>query len=347
MPIMVVLLGVEGMRMMPRLVLLFATLAMACAPAMACAQYSGALGLSGLPNMSSFFGGNGIPSGSVISRQEGFNFTLGLRKYINSFTSRQFPDAPWSDNKNDPLSRLEYPWEQTFGVVKLGTIYRGIQVNFEGAATLFTDSGLKEQDSDWEDPHTIGQKTKFSEANDFPRCWTFDANIGYAIPALPAIQWLLGYRIQQFRFNMMDGVQYSLIDPPHIDYLHGEGSAFSQHYKISYLGAAIYSSLPYNLFARLSGDVGNVIANNVDNHIRRDEGKMYSYNSTRGICWHVDLALEYRVKEFASIGLVGDFMSITTRGGHRRVDPGVDESWDGAVVWSEQKYIEVNGTLIF
>lgn len=287
-----------------------------------------------------------IPIVSIVPNQQGTYLALGLRKYINSFTSRQFPDAPWSDNKNDPLSRLEYPWEQTFGVVKLGGNYYGIQVNFEGAATLFTASGLKEQDSDWEWPNVIGQKTKFSEANNFPRCWTFDANVGYAIPALPRIQWLLGYRIQQFRFNMMDGVQYSLTHP-YVDYLHGEGSSFSQFYNISYIGAAIYSSLPCNISARLSGDVGNVIANNVDNHIRRDEGKLFSYNSTRGTCWHIDLALEYRVKEFASIGLVGDLMSITSRGGHRRVTPDLDESWNGAVVWSEQKYIELNASLFF
>jgi hypothetical protein len=41
---------------------------------------------------------------------------------------------------------------------------------------------------------------------------------------------------------------------------------------------------------------------------------------------------------------VGDFMSITTKGGHHCV---TDESWDGARVWSEQKYFEVNASLIF
>jgi hypothetical protein len=39
----------------------------------------------------------------------------------------------------DPISRLEWPWEQTFDVVKLGHNYPGVQVNFEGAATLFKE----------------------------------------------------------------------------------------------------------------------------------------------------------------------------------------------------------------
>jgi hypothetical protein len=333
-----------------RLVLFFAALTMVCAPAMVSAQYSEASGSSGLPGMSSLFGqSNGQTSmlfSSVISHQEGNYVTVGLRKYINSFTSRQFPDEPWVHHHiNDPLSRLEYPWEQTFGVVKLGSIYRGIQINFEGAATLFTDSGLKEQDSDWEDPNNPGQKTTFSEANDFPRCWTFDASIGYSIPAFPSIQWLLGYRAQQFRFTMMDGEQRSIWSD-HTDFLHGEGSHFSQYYKIYYFGGAIFSQLPYSMFAKLSGDVGSVIANNVDYHLRRNPPH-FSYNATRGICWHLDIAIEFRFTDFAKLGLVGDFMSITSNGGHRLTYDVIDQSWDGAKVWSEQKYIELNGTLIF
>ena len=164
-----------------------------------------------------------MPFASPIPSQAGTCLTLGLRKYINSFTSKQFPDAPGGIG-SDPLSRLEWPWEQIFGVVKLSSRYRGIQVNFDGAATLFPYSGLKSQDSDWLDPNNPGQKLVFSEANDFPRGWTFDTRIGYTIPAFSSIQWLLGYRAQQFRFTATDGMQHSLWEKYNWGLLPGAGT---------------------------------------------------------------------------------------------------------------------------
>ena len=92
---------------------------------------------------------------------------------------------------------------------------------------------------------------------------------------------------------------------------------------------------------RVSGDVGYVTANNVDYHARRTPAPRVDYQTTRGTCWHLNVATEYRLKDFVSLALVGDFMSITTNGGHRLTQPGTDLSWDGAKVWSEQKYIEV------
>ncbi len=326
-------------------------LAILWAPAVVSAQYSGALGLSGLPSMSSSFGqGNdrtSMPIASVIPSQAGTYLTLGLRKYISSFTSKQYPDVPGGDVASDPISRLEWPWEQIFGVVKLSSSYRGIQVNFEGAATLFTYSGLKSQDSDWLDPNNPGQKIVFSEANDFPRGWTFDTSIGYTIPAFSSIHWLLGYRAQQFRFTATDGMQSSLWEQFNGWLLPGAGTEFSQYYKIYYFGGALGSWLPYNLFVRVIGDVGYVTADNVDYHARRTPAPRVDYQATRGTCWHLNLSTEYRFKDFGSLALAGDFMSITTNGVHRLTAPGTDLSWDGARVWSEQKYIEVNASLIF
>lgn len=326
--------------MMRRSVLLFAALVMLYAPEPACAQYSGALGLSGLPGAS-----NGIRTDSVMPRQDGFYFTLGLRKYINSFTSKEFPSDPRTSNRFDPESRLEFPWQQTLGVIKLGGNYYGIEVNFEGASTLFVSSEPMIQDSDWLDPRNPGQKTKFGEGNNFPNCWTADASLGYTIPAFSPIKLLLGYRVQQWRFTWMDGVEHSLTDP--VDYMKGEVIQFSQYYNISYFGGAIYFGLPYNLSGRLIGDVGAAIGKNVDNHLHRDNGQRMAYMSTRGISWHVNLAVEVALKDSIKLGVVGDFMNINTNGGHNLVYPGSNTSWDGARVWSEQKYVEVNGTLIF
>ncbi len=323
------------MLMAHRLSLLVVLLTILWIPFVVHAQYSGSSGLSGLPSVSPLFG------------QEGNYLTLGLRKYINSFTSKQFPSLPGSELRSDPESRLEFPWEQTFGVVKLGSIYRGIQVNFEGAATLFTYSGLKEQDSDWLDPNDPNQKIVFSEASDFPRCWTIDTSIGYLIPAFPSIQWLLGYRAQKFGFTNTDGFQTSLWEQYNWGAMPGEGTQFTQYYKVYYFGGAVYSQLPYNLFVKVSGDVGTVIANNVDYHVRRTPAPRFDYESTRGISWHLDLALEFHLRDFAKLGLVGDIMSITTNGGHHLTNPITNLSWDGARVWSEQKFIELNASLIF
>lgn len=314
------------------------------------AQNFGALGPTGtLSALRSIGQGSDQSSPSFISvipgRQETY-VTLGLRKYINSFTSKQFPSEPWAADSFDPRSRLEFPWQQTFGVIKLGVNYYGIQASLEGAATLFVSTEPMIQDSDWTDPTNPGQKTIFSVGNNFPRCWTGDASIGYSIPGFPLVQWSLGYRIQRFHFTWMDGEERRLGDP-HIDYLHGEVIQFSQSYDIGYVGGAICSALPYNLVARLGGDVGSVMGKNVDNHILRDESLRFAYMSTRGICWHANLALELRIKQFARIGVVGDFLNINSYGGHHLVYPGVDESWDGARVWSEQKFVEVNASLIF
>lgn len=288
------------------------------------------------PGSSPFF--SGIP------RQNGAYLTVGLRKYINSFTSKEFPSDPASSLRLDPESRLEFPWQQTLGVVKLGGVFYGIQANFEGAATLFMSSEPMIQDSDWLDPENPGQKTKFGEGNNFPRCWTFDTSVGYTLPVFSSVQLLLGYRVQQFRFTWMDGVEHSLVDP--VDYMKGEVIQFSQHYGISYLGGVVYFMLPYNFSGRLAGDVGGVIGKNVDNHLHRDQGQRMAYMSTRGTCWHVNLALELALKNF-QLGVTGDFMNINTNGGHNLVYPGSNTSWDGARVWSEQKYIEVNAAFSF
>ena len=122
------------------------------------------------------------PLASFRPDREGSYMTLGLRKYINSFTSYQFPDSPGGDIGTDPISRLEWPWEQTFGVIKLGHNYPGVQVNFEGAATLFKDSGLLAQDSDWTDAAQPSQKTIFSDALATPRNWTIDTSVGFFAP---------------------------------------------------------------------------------------------------------------------------------------------------------------------
>lgn len=297
------------------------------------------------------------PTTAVRATEEGMYVSLGLRKYINSFTSYEFSDIPGGAYGTDPVSRLEWPWEQTFGVIKLGTNYYGLQVNFEGAATLFKGSGLLAQDSDWLYPLNQNQKTVFSDALAMPRNWTLDTNIGFGLPIASGVQWLLGYRAQEFRFTYTDMNQQSLIPEYNSGFTAGEAIQFSQYYRHYYGGGALRTQLDlgrsvtslagYNLFLRLQGDVAYVTAKNVDFHVLRDPGPRFTYESTRGICWHVNLAADFHITKAISLGLRGDFMSIRTSGGHRLMEPGADESWDTARVWSEQKYIELSGMLTF
>jgi hypothetical protein len=124
-----------------------------------------------------------------------------------------------------------------FWCYKIGHNYRGVQVNFEGAATLFKDSGLLAQDSDWTDAAHPSQKIIFSDALATPRNWTIDTSVGFFAPFLPSIQWLIGYRAQQFRFTYTDMSQRELGRKPIYD--SGEVIQFKQSYKIYYGSGAL------------------------------------------------------------------------------------------------------------
>ena len=73
------------------------------------------------------------------------NLMIGLRKYFNSFTSWQLPS---NDGPQDPIGRLEYPWDQTFLAIRGTTSYSGLEVNMEWSGTLSVLSNPKAQDSD-------------------------------------------------------------------------------------------------------------------------------------------------------------------------------------------------------
>lgn len=309
----------------------------------------------GAPTQSSFTGGK---YDSYIS--------LGLRKYINSFTSYEFLDP---DNTFvDPASRLEWPWEQTYGVIKAGFLYHGLQVNLEGASTLLTYSGLMAQDSDWTDASRPNQKTIFSEGEARPRGWTIDASVGYDLPVLARVRWILGYRAQQFRFTYTDVYQKELYRPDRNGLDEGEGIQFTQDYRHYYGGAVTGVQIDMGsvssymtgtgLSVRLLGDVGYVTANNMDYHVNRLPAPRYTSEITNGISWRLNLATDLRVNSRFTVGLAGEFMRIRTEGSHRMTSPAgldedgiyrqsVDESWQGARVWSEQKFIELNALMNF
>ena len=281
--------------------------------------------------------------------------SLGLRKYINSYTSYEFLDPDFKFV--DPLSKLEWPWEQTYGVVKAGLIYKGLQVNFEGASTLLTYSGLKAQDSDWTNETLPDQKTIFSDAEARPRGWTFDASFGFDLPFTNRIRWLAGYRAQQFRFTYTDMYQSELYRPDRNGFEPGEAIQFTQDYRHYYGGAVVGTEIDLGditdslagriISLRLQGDVGYVNANNVDYHVLRDPGPRYTFESTQGTSWRVNLGADLRMSQRFSLGVAGEFMRIRTYGSHSLTEPSVEVSWHGARVWSDQKFIELNGAMRF
>ncbi|MDQ1240100.1 MAG: hypothetical protein QG577_2286, partial [Thermodesulfobacteriota bacterium] len=55
-------------------------------------------------------------STSTAGIEPSFGIGVGVRKYFNSFTSWQFPNR-FPPNQ-DPYSRLEWPWDQTFFVAR-------------------------------------------------------------------------------------------------------------------------------------------------------------------------------------------------------------------------------------
>jgi hypothetical protein len=311
-----------------------------------------------VPPMSEIF----LTDPAVSSFYPDFSMSFGVRRYINSFTSYQFPD-PQQPALN-PLSRLEWPWEQTFGTVGLMIRQPYLTVKLEGAATWSVYSNLKAQDSDWEDSNNPNQKTIFSDAQSKPRCWTFDASVSAPLPLYSAIRGVIGYRAQQFSFTYTDILQRNIFDsqtgqyiPIAITFDPGAAIEFSQYYKHYYVGGAVsFMCDPGGIKPELSGfpvlvtiqaDCGYVTGKNEDYHLLRTPGPRYTWEYTTGNSGHVNLAAEMSMGSRFLLKVAGDYMRIRTDGRHELSEPGLMEKWGGAEVWSEQKYIEASAGFKF
>jgi hypothetical protein len=303
---------------------------------------------------------------------EGFRAALGIRQYLNSFTSFQFPSPGTSLN---PLSRLEWPWEQLFGVVKVGFAYRTLDLNIEYSSTISTLSRLRSQDSDWENEDNPGQKTTFSSSQAKPRGWTFDIGTTMRLPRFQRIRGVAGFRAQQFNFTSTGGSQGSIWDdmegyvPTYDVPLPGPGIKFSQTYKHWYGGwvgagdfypAMLWRYLPSWTRIKVQGDFGYVKGSNHDEHLRRTDflGRpqdRHTYETTTGHSCHLNLSADFRITSWIHVEVEGDFMIVKTRGSHHWTawsDAVIDlfnsnMSWDGAAAWSEQKYVSVVAKCVF
>ena len=290
------------------------------------------------------------------------NLMVGLRKYFNSFTSWQFPSF---QGPQDPLSRLEYPWDQTFLAIRGTTTYAGLEVNMEWSGTLSVLSNSKAQDSDWQDPNNPNQKTTFAEAEATPRCWIIDLGCNMKIPGFSFLSPVAGYRISQFKFTNTDVYQYSIYEegtPTYVYssmFLPGPNIEFSQYYKQFYGGGILDASFNFPeisnvlrmppLLLRIQADVSYVMGNNHDEHLLRGYNLQSKVDSS-GFGWHVNIITGFRTGSFR-FDIEGDVRSVNTTG--QMLDMNGDHAGpyvkyiDGAKAWSEQKYLGINGTIFF
>lgn len=225
-------------------------------------------------------------------------------------------------------------------------------------------SNLKAQDSDWEDLNNPRQKTTFSDAQARPRCWTFDASISAPVPFWSALWGVFGYRAQKLSFTYTDILQRNIFDSSTGKYIPiqstfdpGAAIEFSQYYKHYYVGAAfeipcdlgvIRAGLSdYPILLTVQGDYGFVTGKNEDYHLLREPGPRYTFEYTSGNSGHVNLAAEIRISSRYVAKIEGDYLGIRTEGRHELSEPGVNEGWGGAVVWSEQKYVGASAGFSF
>jgi hypothetical protein len=288
------------------------------------------------------------------SKKAPYEVALGLRKFINSFTSYQFPN-PFPPNQ-DPLSRLEFPIDHWFVGMK-GSYCRSVfTVIGEGWTNLNRTSGAEMQDSDWDDETMPFQKTIFSSSKcALNRSWLGD--VGLAIgrsSSTASVRPIGGYRIQSFNFTTYDGVQMDLAGT--VTELPGNGIDFQQVYHHFYLGGLFATSLggggyfgcPSTIQLTVQGDVAAINGRNEDKHLLRD-GDRVTVERTRGYCWHVALGANLDVRNLLRLKLEGDFKRVVTTGSHNLTNGtyDIDFSFEGARVWSDQATLSAMGELRF
>ncbi len=281
--------------------------------------------------------------------------SLGMRKFINSFTSYQFAN-PFPPNQ-DPLSRLEFPIDQWFLGLTAKYVAQSWSVQAQGWVNVNRESGLKMQDSDWDDDANPSQKTIFSEsACRLNKGLLFDTYLAVRIPwqRFGKVRPLVGYRYQYFAFTTHDGAQAALgagvMDLP------GDGIDFNQLFNHFYFGGVvsisfeptiILSNLP-RVDLECQVDYALITAKNEDFHLLRT-GDRVTLENTRGHCWHVMVSAGFFKRGALSARVEADFKRLMTDGDHllRNSLFNLNFSFDGSRVWSDQASISALGEFVF
>jgi hypothetical protein len=282
-----------------------------------------------------------------------WNYSLGIRKYINSFTSYQFPN-PFPPGQ-DPLSRLEFPIDQWFMGLSAKYDTPWWALTGEIWFNVSRESSQKMQDSDWDDESNPSQKTIFSESD----CRLDQAtliDVGLALYPLYAMgsscRPVMGYRYQKFAFTTHDGEQTVFGDGSMP--LPGDGIGFSQKFNHFYFGALL-STVFYlggcntsKVTCDLQGDYALINARNEDLHLLR-EGNRVTTETTRGHCWHFGASATLADSGPFSAKIEADFKRLMTCGNHELTNDmfSFRFSFDGSTVWSDQAAVTAVGVLRF
>ncbi|MDQ7781374.1 MAG: omptin family outer membrane protease [Desulfomonilaceae bacterium] len=300
--------------------------------------------------------GQTLPLGSSVQKSMGQYFSIGMKKYVNSFTSYQFPN-PFPPAQ-DPLSRLEFPIDQWFVGAYSGYAAPGWTLTAQLWRSVTRESGLMMQDSDWDDETQPFQKTIFSESRiRLNRGYLVDVGLDVVVPMIGtrSARPVFGCRYQYLDFTTHDGEQMTL-DGDSVA-LPGDGIDFRQTFYHWYMGACVSTGIDLrSLFGApmpfvmldLQLDYALVTAKNEDLHLLR-LGNRVTEENTRGHCWHVAVGLGMFVSNTLTARLEADFKRLLTHGGHRLTNPffDLDFSFNGSQVWSDQASISAVGEMRF
>jgi hypothetical protein len=278
-----------------------------------------------------------------------------ISRYINSFTSYEFP-SPFPPYQ-EPLSRLEFPIDQWFLGVSTGFENTSWAVRCQAWTNISRESGLKMQDSDWDNEDHPFQKTIFSDSRcRLNRGLLIDVSliVGSGLERSFNLRPVVGYRYQYFYFTTHDGFQGDI--NANFSGLPGDGIDFRQIFYHYYVGSILESSFNANdIVPRLPRvrilaqiDYAGVNAVNEDLHLLR-LGDRVTRDNTRGHCWHVALSAGIALNNRLRARIEGDFKRIITHGSHRLTNSlfGLDFSFDGSRVWSDQASVGATAEMEF
>ncbi|MFH1118100.1 MAG: omptin family outer membrane protease [Pseudomonadota bacterium] len=278
-----------------------------------------------------------------------------MKKYVNSFTSYQFPNP--FDPGQDPLSRLEFPIDQWFAGVQSCYFAPDWYLVSQFWTNVNRESRFPMQDSDWDDETQPFQKTIFSASrNRLNRSYLVDIGLAVALPVVRPVNLrpVFGCRYQYFDFTTHDGEQMTLAGD--VADLPGDGIDFRQTFHHWYLGACLNTAVDLVRFTGTSMpvlvdvqfDYAIVNAKNEDLHLLR-MGDRVTEENTRGHCWHLAVGLSVLVSNTLTARIEGDFKRLMTDGAHRLTNPvfDLDFSFEGSHVWSDQASVSAVGELSF
>jgi hypothetical protein len=267
-----------------------------------------------------------------------FSVNPGIKKFINSFASYQWPYAPGYVGQ----SRLEFPIDNWFGGIQFSHAYYNMSFNMEGWCRLNEGIALKTQDSDWTDGvYSPDQKTAFSETNNrMPRGFLLDVNADWQALSISGggLRPVAGVRYQSLYFIAGDGYQWAL---RHSSY--GTQPLIGDTYDVSftflqfYLGAKSFLQLG-PVGATFQADYALLQADVVDHHL------LYVNEISQkgsGYAWHLAAGASIAVRGFLRLRIEGDFKRLVTPDcSHNWWDGGTTLlQWGGAKIWSDQQSV--------